>query len=140
MTGTRNRPRLALLLAVTVIAWLCAWKTGYHVYERLERDHPGPIGFGGASALAPALLAIAGAVAGMVGSATTVVGIIIVSRDFRSVANCVRTVAIGAAAGVLLACNSGGRACCRCSWSGSRRSPPRSPMASRGRSRGRRFP
>jgi len=106
LTGTRNPLSLALLLAMIVVAWVCAWKTGYQLYERLERDHPGPIGSAGASVLAPARLAITGLVAGLVGSAITVLGVIIVRRDFRSVANCARTIAIGTAAGTLLACNS----------------------------------
>jgi hypothetical protein len=104
---TKSPLRIAVVLVVVVVAWVCAWKTGYEVYGRLEQDFPGPIGFGGASARAPLLLAIAGVVAGIVGSAITVVGIAIVSRDVRSVAVCARTIGIGAAAGAVLAFNSG---------------------------------
>lgn len=106
LAGMRSPWRLAVVFAAVVVAWLGAWTTGHEVYVRLERAFPGSTGFGGASAHAPWLLAIAGLAAGFVGSAVTVAGIAIVSRALRRPASVARTVAIGAVAGVLLALNS----------------------------------
>jgi len=52
--------------------------------------------------LYPYTFAICGFFAGLIGSAITAFGVSIVSADFRSVENWLRTLVIGAAAGVLL--------------------------------------
>lgn len=50
----------------------------------------------------PYTFAVGGVLAGLLGSAITAFGVSIVSADFRTVENWLRTLAIGTAAGVLL--------------------------------------
>jgi hypothetical protein len=107
LVHTRNALGLAVVLLAVIIAWICAWKAGYELYQYLERHYSGPIGFGGASMRAPFLLAIAGVVAGMVGSAITVTAVATVCRTFRSTTSCARTILVGSVTGVLLGLQAG---------------------------------
>jgi hypothetical protein len=105
-SGARKPVGLAVALAAVVVAWICAWKTGYEIYMRLDRYSPGTDVLGSASARAPYLLAAAGLLAGIVGSVITLAGISFASPGFRTASNWARTLAIGALAGLLLGLNA----------------------------------
>jgi hypothetical protein len=96
---------LAVALAATVVAWICAWKTGYEIYMRLDRYSPTSDVLGSVDARAPYLLAAAGLIAGMVGSLITLAGMSFAGRGLRTAACWTRTVSIGALAGMLLGLN-----------------------------------
>ena len=95
---TRDAVKLALAFVAVVIAWICAWRTGSEIYLYLEKLHSGAPDRVGI----PYPYAVAGFIAGIVGSLITVVGVSFASRGFRTAANWTRTILIGALAGLLL--------------------------------------
>ena len=96
---TRSAAMLVVAFAAAVIAWIAAYESGYWTYLVLHHSLSNP------AALfqhVPFLYAVAGIVAGLVGSFVAAAGIAIVSPDFRTGGNLVRTILIGAGAGALL--------------------------------------
>jgi len=90
---TKHAVKLAAALVAVVIAWICAWKTAVEVHRILEGNASGDI---------PYAYAVAGFIAGLVGSLVTVAGISLASRDSRTSVTWIRTILVGAVAGVLL--------------------------------------
>jgi hypothetical protein len=90
---TKDAIKLAAALIAVVIAWICAWKTAVEVHRILDGNASGDI---------PYSYAIAGFIAGLVGSLITVAGISFASRDSRTFGTWIRTILIGAVAGLLL--------------------------------------
>ena len=90
---TKHALKLAAALIAVVIAWICAWNTAIEVHRILDGNASGDI---------PYAYAIAGFVAGLVGSLITVAGISFASRDSRTPVTWIRTILIGAVAGLLL--------------------------------------
>ena len=90
---TKEAIKLAAALIVVVIAWICAWKIAIEVHRILDGDASGNI---------PYAYALAGFIAGLVGSLVTVAGISFASRDSRTYGTWIRTILIGAVAGLLL--------------------------------------
>jgi hypothetical protein len=90
---------LAVILVGVVIAWILAWRTAISVSEFLNQFHAGDIT---ESRKFPYVYAIAGVVAGLVGSLGTVIAVSLVSPDFREHSDWLRTIAIGTVTGALL--------------------------------------
>ena len=90
---TKEAIKLAVALIVVVIAWICAWKTAVEIHRILDGDASGNI---------PYAYAMAGFIAGLVGSLITVAGVSFASRDSRTYGTWIRTILIGAVAGLLL--------------------------------------
>ena len=96
----RNVLELAVVVAGTIIAWILAWRTAISVYDYVNQLHAAAIGTD--SRKFPSVYAIAGVVAGLVGSLGTVAAVAIASPDFRAHSDWLRTIAIGTVAGALL--------------------------------------
>jgi hypothetical protein len=88
-------PRCALVFAMTVLAWQCAWVTAVYAHYSVSELRI-------LSGSAAAEMALAGLAGGFVGSALTVLGIGIVSKAFRQRRAWGRTVALGTGLGILL--------------------------------------
>jgi hypothetical protein len=87
---------LALVMIGIIISWTLAWRTAISVSDFLQQ-YPGADG-----RKFPFALAIAGMVAGLVGSLGTVISVSIASPDFREHSDWLRTIALGTVAGALL--------------------------------------
>ncbi len=102
--GERRPWAIALAFLATLLAWSAAVNTALWIFERKEVGAligARPAG----SATRDATLTIqllAGLVAGIVGAAITVFGLAIANASLRQPAPAVRTIAIGAVAGLLL--------------------------------------
>jgi hypothetical protein len=90
---TKEAIKLAAALIAVVIAWICAWKTAVEIHRILDGNASGDI---------PYSYAMAGFIAGLVGSLITVAGVSFASRDSRTYGTWIRTILIGAVAGLLL--------------------------------------
>jgi hypothetical protein len=84
--------RASLSLVVVICAWMIAFETALKVYSAAKD----------VTAVYDAALLRAGPAAGLVGSAITVLGVSLVSPDFREPNAWLRTIAIGTVAGLLL--------------------------------------
>jgi hypothetical protein len=121
---TRKPFELAIILAGTVIAWVFAWELAYRMvneqiglvtnlckslteplYEELKKFTQDPVDIPKCenNALSWYFYLSAGGVAGLVGGLLTVTGISLVTPDFRTVDNWLRTLFLSTAAGFLLA-------------------------------------
>ena len=89
---------LAVLVG-TIVAWILAFRTALSVHDFVNGLHAGAIGAG--SRKLPAF-AIAGVVAGLVGSLGSAVAVAIASAGFRAHSDWLRTIALGTVAGALL--------------------------------------
>ena len=99
---TKDAIKLVAAFIAVIIAWICAWKIAVEIYTVPERFHLDPAVFGSTSGDIPYLYAIAGFIAGLAGSLITVAGISFASRDSRTYGTWIRTILIGAVAGLLL--------------------------------------
>ena len=90
---------LALVLVGVVIAWILAWRTALSVHDFLNQFHAGDIPD---TRKFPYMFAIAGVVAGLVGSLGTTIAVSLASPDFREHNDWLRTIALGTVAGALL--------------------------------------
>lgn len=92
---------LAVVLAGVAIAWILAWRTAISVDDFLNHLRAGDITIPGGSKF-PYAFAIAGLVAGLVGSLGTVIAVSLASPDFREHSDWLRTIALGTIAGALM--------------------------------------
>ena len=95
--------RLGVVFVAVMIAWIAAFEAASEIDRYLERFRmTNPPNADGVAVQFPYIMAVAGFIAGIIGSAVTATGVAIVSRDFRSYASVSRTILIGALAGMLL--------------------------------------
>jgi len=86
---------LALVMIGILISWTLAWRTAISISDFLGQYQTDGGKF-------PYALAIAGIVAGLVGSLGTVISISIASPDFREHSDWLRTIGLGTVSGALL--------------------------------------
>jgi hypothetical protein len=102
--------KIATVVILTIVAWICGVKTAFSVNEFITQtlneiaQTPGRL----AASLPSYTFALCGVLGGLVGSIITTIGISLVSKDFRSFNNCARTIIIGTVAGALLELGVGG--------------------------------
>ncbi len=97
----RGPLELALVLVGVVIAWILAYRTAISVHDFLNQLHAGDIPTPDSRKF-PYIFAVAGLVAGLVGSLGTVIAVSLASPDFREYSDWLRTIALGTVAGALL--------------------------------------
>jgi hypothetical protein len=108
--ATRSGLKIATVVILTIVAWVCGVKTAFSVHEFIMQtvneiaQTPGRL----AATLPNYAFALCGVLGGLVGSIITTIGISAVSRDFRSFNNCARTIIVGTVAGALLELGVGG--------------------------------
>jgi hypothetical protein len=106
----RSGIRIATVVILTIVAWVCGVKTAFFVNEFISQtvneiaQTPGRL----AANLPNYAFALCGVLGGLVGSIITTIGISAVSKDFRSFNNCARTIIVGTLAGALLELGVGG--------------------------------
>jgi hypothetical protein len=106
---TRRKSDLFTVLAVTTIAWFLAYQTARHVYEfidselgRIQKQAAPDSASVVLSFQVNYVLALCGALGGLVGSFLTGAGISFVSKEFYANGNWARTILIGMITGTLL--------------------------------------
>jgi hypothetical protein len=108
--ATRSWLKIATVVVLTIVAWVCGVKTAISVSEFITQtvneiaQTPGRL----ASTLPSYTFALCGVMGGLVGGIITTIGISAVSKDFRSFNNCARTIIVGTLAGALLELGVGG--------------------------------
>jgi hypothetical protein len=95
---TRSGLKVATVAILTIVAWVCGVKTAFSVHEFITQTVN----------LSSYTFALCGVMGGVVGGIITTIGILVVSKDSRSLNNCARTIIIGALAGALLEFGVGG--------------------------------
>lgn len=103
--GPRPLKLLVALLGI-VVAWLCAWLSAIEIYRYLGSLFSGSTVLGETAGHDAYIMPAAGFVAGMIGSSLTVATIALVSPRLRVPADWIRTIVIGAIAGLLLECQT----------------------------------
>ena len=97
----KSAAAFVIIVVGVVIAWILAWRTGIAVHDFLNEIRTGNPAAGTDRKL-PYIFMIAGFVAGLVGAFVTVIVTSIACPDFREPTDWLRTIAIGAVAGMLL--------------------------------------
>jgi hypothetical protein len=105
----RSRSELFTVLVITTGAWILAHQTGRHVYELIDSElvriqkQTAPDSTSNVRGLeVNYVIALCGALGGLVGSFVTGAGIAFVSKEFYTRGNWARTTLIGMVAGTLL--------------------------------------
>jgi hypothetical protein len=106
---SRRKSELLTVLVITTGAWILAFQTGRHVYEFIDSElvriqkQTAPDSVSSVSSLdVNYVVALCGALAGLVGGFVTGAGIAFVSKEFYARGNWARTTLIGMVAGTLL--------------------------------------
>ena len=109
---TRRKSDLFTVLAVTTVAWILAHQAAYQMFEFIDGElvriqkqvapDSAPIGIAPIADQVPYVLAMCGAIGGLVGSLVTGAGISFVSKGFYGGGNWARTILIGTITGTLL--------------------------------------
>jgi hypothetical protein len=107
---TNSWLKIATVVILTIVAWVCGVKTAFSVNEFITQtvneiaQTPGRL----ATNLPNYTFALCGVLGGLVGGIITTIGISAVSKDFRNFNNCARTIIVGTLAGALLELGVGG--------------------------------